>query len=77
MRWFGHVQRRLVTAPVRKSLAMKVDDPSRRGKSKRTRLEVVKMDMRKCNLPDNLAQDRSEWRKRIRVVGSNIVGTRL
>ena len=57
LKWFGHVQRRLV----RKSLAMKVVSPPRRmGRPKRTWMEVVKMDMRKCNLSENLAQDRSE-----------------
>ena len=29
LRWFGHVQRRPATAPVRKSLVMKVDGPPR------------------------------------------------
>ena len=48
-------------APVRKNLAMKVDGPPRgRGRPKMTWMEVVKMDMNKCNLSENLAQDRSE-----------------
>ena len=61
LRWFGHVQSRPVTAPIRKSLAMKVDGlPRGRGRPKRTWMEVVKMDMRKFNLFENLAKDRSE-----------------
>ena len=67
LRWFGHVQHRLATAPVRKSLAMKVDGPVReRGQPKRTLMEVVKIDMKKCNLSEDLAQDRSKWRNIIR-----------
>ena len=58
---FGHVQHRPATTPVRKSLAMNVDGPPRgRGRPKRTWMEVVKIDMKKCGLYEDLAQDRSE-----------------
>ena len=68
MKWFGHIQRRPATALVRKSLAMKADGPPRvRGRPKRTWMEVVKINMRKCNLSKDLAQDRSEWRNKIHV----------
>ena len=57
---------------------MKVDGPPReRGRPKRTWMEVVKIDMKKCNLSEDLAQDRSKWRNIIRVADPNIVGTRL
>ena len=57
---------------------MKVDDPPRgRGRQKRTWMKVANIDMKKCNLNENLTQDRSEWRNKIRVTDSNIVGTRL
>ena len=51
LRWFGHVQRRPVTAPVRKSLAMKVDGPPKgMGRHKSMWwMEVVKIDARKYN----------------------------
>ena len=43
LKWFGHVQRKPITASVRKSLAMKIDGPPRgRGRPKRTRMEVEK-----------------------------------
>ena len=49
--------------PIRKSLAMQVDGlPRGRGKSKRTWMEVVKMDPKKCNLFEYLVKDRLEWR---------------
>ena len=36
--------------------------PSRtRGRPKRTWMEVVRIDLRKCNLSEDLAQDRLEW----------------
>ena len=64
--------------PVRKSLAMRVDGPPRgRGRPKKTWMEVVKIDMKKYNLSEDLARDRSKWRNRIRVANSNIVGTRV
>ena len=37
-------------------------------------MEVVKIDMKKCNLFEDLAQDRSKWRNIIRVADPNIVG---
>ena len=59
-------------------MAVKVDGPLReRGRPKRMWVKVVKTDMKKCNLFENLAYDRSEWRNRIRVTNPNIVGTRL
>ena len=65
-------------APVRKSLAMQVNGPPRgRGRSKRTWMEIVKIDPKKCNLFEYLAQNISEWRNRIYVAYPNIVGTGL
>ena len=77
LRWFGHIQYRPATAPVRKSLTMKVDGPPRgRDRLKRTWMEVVKIDMKKCNLSENLAQDTSEWRNKIHVAEPRL-GSRL
>ena len=65
-------------APVRKSLAMQVDgSPSGRAKPKRMWMEIVKIDLKKYNLSEDLARDRSEWRNRIHVADPNIVGIRL
>ena len=47
---------------------MKVDgSPKGRGRPKRMWIEVVKIDMKMCNLSEDLAQDRSEWKNRIRI----------
>ena len=57
---------------------MKVDGPPREMvRPKWTWMEVVKINMYKCNLSDDLAQVKSEWRNIIRVADPNIVGTRL
>ena len=57
---------------------MKVDGPPREsGRPKRMWMGVVKIDMKKCNLSEDFAQDRSKWRNRIRLANPNIVGTRL
>lgn len=45
---------------------------------KRTWMEVVRLDLKKCNLFENLAQDRLEWRDRNSyIVDPNIVVTRF
>ena len=73
LRWFGHVQRRPTMLLVRKSLAMQVDiPPRRRGRPKKTCIEVVKPDM-KCNL----SEVRLEWRNKIHAADPDIVETRL
>ena len=46
-------------------------------KPKRMWMEIVKLDMKKCNLYEVLAYDRSEWRNEIHVADRSIVGTRL
>ena len=77
LRGLGHVQRRFGTVPVQKSLTIKVDGPQRAGVGqKRMWMEVVKIGM-KCNLSEDLAEDRSEWRNRICGADPDIVGTRL
>ena len=57
---------------------MQVDSPpGKRGRPKRTYMEVVMFDMQKRNLSEDLGYDRPEWRNKIHVTDPNIVGTRL
>jgi hypothetical protein len=78
LRWFGHVERRPVMAPVRKSLDIQVEGPSRgRGRPKKTWMEVINSDLKKLHLSKDLAQNRTEWRNRIHVADPNMVGIRL
>ena len=61
LRLFWHVQRMSTIVLVMKSLAMIVDGlPRERSKLKRMWMEVVKIDIKKCNLSKILTQDRSE-----------------
>lgn len=42
-------------------LSMQVDSPSsEKGRLKRTWMKVIRIDLKKCNLPENLLKDRSE-----------------
>lgn len=51
---------------------MQVDGPPRKsGRPKRTWIKVVRLDLKKCNLSEDLAQDRSEWKNRVYVVNPN------
>ena len=62
----------------KESLAMQVGGlPRGRGRSKRMWMEVVELDLKKCNLSEDLAQDRPKWRNIIHVANPNIVRTRL
>ena len=75
LRWFEHVQCRPTMTPVRKSLAMKVDGPPReRGRPKKDVDGCSKNRYEKCNLSEDLFQDRSERRNKIRIADPNIVG---
>ena len=38
-------------------------------------MDVVQIYLKACNLPDGLAQDKSEWRNNIHIADHNIVGT--
>ena len=78
LRWFGHVERRPVMAPLRKSFAIQVEGPSRgRGRPKTTWMEVINSDLKKFHLSKDLTQNRTEWRNRIHVADPNMVGIRL
>ena len=68
LRWFGHVKRRPINAPVRKSELINIAGNARgRGRPKLTWGEVVRQDMSVCGLTEDIAFDRSEWRNRIHV----------
>ena len=66
LKWYGHVQRRAVDAPVRKSDRIVVlGDVRGRSRPRLTWESVGKHDMNKYNLIEHIALDRVEWRKRI------------
>ena len=76
--WFGHVQCRLAMVPLSKSFSKQVGGPTRRRcRPKRTWMDIIQINLKKCNLSEDLTQYRSEWRNRNHVAKPNIVGTRL
>ncbi|XP_071729368.1 uncharacterized protein [Rutidosis leptorrhynchoides] len=53
LRWFGHVMRRPLTAPVRRVEALTLEGVRRRGRSRRRWEDRVKNDMRELLLTDD------------------------
>ena len=47
------------------------------GGPKRTWMEELKIDLKTCNLSEDLVQDRLGWKNRIHAANPNIVGIRL
>ena len=78
LRWFGHIERRPTTTPVRKvSFIIEEDFRRKRGRPKRRWMDVVNQDLKTLNLSKTLIFDRKEWKDRIHVADPNIVGKRL
>ncbi|VFQ64860.1 unnamed protein product [Cuscuta campestris] len=70
LRWFGHVRRRDVDAPVRRCERITVIGGSRgRGRPRKNWKEVIRQDLGLLTLTEDMALDRNLWRTRIRVAG--------
>ncbi|VFQ61992.1 unnamed protein product [Cuscuta campestris] len=70
LRWFGHVRRRDVDAPVRRCKRITVIGGSRgRGRPRKNYKEVIRQDLGLLTLTEDMALDRNLWRTRIRVSG--------
>ena len=68
LRWFGHVKRRSVPAPVRRCESINPPGGKRgTGRPKKSLEEVVREDLRVVGLSEDMAQDRRLWRDRIKV----------
>ncbi|XP_074363467.1 uncharacterized protein LOC141704020 [Apium graveolens] len=67
LRWFGHIRRRRVAAPVRRVENLLVSGSRRRGRPMRTWTDLLTLDLRALNLSDDITSDRRSWRKRISV----------
>jgi len=73
LRWFGHVKRRSVVAPVRRCESIDLPGGKRgRGRSKKSLDEVIKENLKIVGLTEDLAQDRKLWRNRIRILDSRV-----
>jgi len=69
LRWFGHVKRRSVSAPVRRCEAIHILDCKRgRGRPKMSWNVVIRSDVKSFWLTKDMAQDRNIWRSKINTV---------
>ena len=63
LRWFGHVQRRPLEAPVHNGVLKCFDKVKMgRGRPKLTWDELVRRDLKDWNISKEVALDRSAWR---------------
>ncbi|KAM3394643.1 hypothetical protein P3S68_003646 [Capsicum galapagoense] len=66
LRWFGHVKRRGMDAPVRRCERLALDGFRRgRGRPKKYWGEVIRRDMEQLQLTEDMTLDRKVWKMRI------------
>jgi hypothetical protein len=66
LRWFGHIQRRPLEAPVRSGILSHSENTRReRGRPRLTWEEAIKRDLNEWNISKELALDRSAWKMTI------------
>ncbi|KAL6519048.1 hypothetical protein OROHE_017472 [Orobanche hederae] len=69
LRWFGHVRRRPVDAPVRRLESWGTSNIVKgRGRPKKTWIKLIENDMRFLGIGESMAMERQIWRERIQVV---------
>ncbi|XP_070007632.1 uncharacterized protein [Nicotiana sylvestris] len=70
LRWFGHVQRRSPDAPVRRCERLVVEG-TRRGRERPKKYwgEVIRQDMARLPISEDMTLDKKMWRSSIRVIG--------
>ena len=69
LRWFGHVKRTSVDAPVSKCKTIDLRHYRRgRGRPKMSQNEVIRGDLDFLELKEDVAHDRNLWRLRIKMV---------
>ncbi|KAL6496757.1 hypothetical protein OROHE_027335 [Orobanche hederae] len=69
LRWFGHVRRRPVDAPVRRLESWGTSNIVKgRGRPKKTWIKLIENDMRFLGIGESMAMESQIWRERIRVV---------
>ncbi|KAL6504546.1 hypothetical protein OROGR_026469 [Orobanche gracilis] len=69
LRWFGHVRRRPVDAPVRRLESWRtINTVKGRGRPKKTWIKLIENDMQFLGIGESMAMERQIWKERIRVV---------
>ena len=66
LRWYGHVLRKDDGYIGRRMLRMELPGKRKRGRPKRRFMDVVKEDMAEVEVKEEDAEDRSNWRLKIR-----------
>ena len=66
LRWFGHDQRRDADNVTRRVMNLAIPGTRRRGRPKKTWQQQLKEDMTVVAVTQNVALDRTEWRRRTR-----------
>ena len=66
LRWYGHVRRKYDEYIGRRVLRMELPGKRKRGRPKRMFMDVVKEDMAEVEVTEEDAEDRSNWRWKIR-----------
>ncbi|KAK9070519.1 hypothetical protein SSX86_010921 [Deinandra increscens subsp. villosa] len=69
LRWFGHVKRRQLTAPVRAVDSISVEGRRGRGRLKMSWDERIRQDLLDLHLSEDMVEERAEWRRRIKAKG--------
>ena len=69
LRWFDHVKRRSVDAPVRRCEMINISEDKRgRERPKKSLDEVIREDLKVIVLMEDLAQERRPWQDRIKIL---------
>ena len=66
LRWFGHVQRRDADNVTRRVMNLAIPGTRRRGRPKKTWNQQLNDDMTAVGVTQDVALDRTEWRRRTR-----------
>ena len=66
LRWFGHVQRRDADNVTRRVMNLAIPGTRRRGRPKKTWNQQLKHNMTAVGVAQDVALDRTEWRRRTR-----------
>jgi len=69
LKWFDHVKRRSVDAPVKRCELINITEGKRgRGRPKKSLDEVIREDLKVVGLTEDMTQDRRPWRDRIKIL---------
>ena len=64
--WFGHARRKYAGYIGRRMLRMELPGEGKRGRPKRQFMDVVRVDMAVVEVTEKGADDRTNWRRKIR-----------